>query len=108
MNQEHTAAAPSGHITVKNYIVGFVLALVLTIVSFGLAMLGALPKNWLFVGITVAALLQMFVHMRYFLHLDWSKEKRWNVVTLGFTAILLLIFIGGTVWVMYTLNSRMM
>ena len=92
----------------KGYIIGFVLAIVLTIISFSLVMLKGMNRRTIMAGIFIAAILQMLVHLHYFLHLDKSSSSRWNVITLVFTAILLFIFIGGTLWVMYTLNSRMM
>ena len=52
--------------------------------------------------------MQILVHLHYFLHLDVSSEKRWNVLALLFTFSIMTIFVGGTLWVMYTLNYRMM
>ncbi len=99
----------AGHITKKNYIVGFLLATLFTIISFGLvAFKDALPRSVIVISLSVAALLQMFVHLYYFLHLNKSSEQRWNVIALAFTALLIFIFVGGTIWVMYTLNIRMM
>ena len=99
----------AGHITKKNYIIGFVLATVLTIISFGLvAFKDSIPRSVIIISLSVAALLQMFVHLYYFLHLNKSSEQRWNVIAIAFTALLVFIFVGGTIWVMYTLNLRMM
>ena len=99
----------AGHITKKNYIIGFVLATLFTLLSFGLvAIKDSLPKIAIIISLSVAALLQMFVHLYYFLHLNKSSEQRWNVIALAFTALLIFIFVGGTIWVMYTLNLRMM
>lgn len=99
----------AGHVTRKNYIIGFVLATLFTVISFGLvAFKDSLSKNTVLILLSVAALLQMFVHLYYFLHLNKSSEQRWNVIALAFTAVLIFIFVGGTIWVMYTLNLRMM
>lgn len=109
MSQEtHNENMGAAHISTKNYIIGFILAVVLTIVSFGLVMTDAVSKTVAVIGLFAAAVLQMLVHLHYFLHLDRSSEQRWNVIALAFTAILLFIFVAGTIWVMYTLNSRMM
>lgn len=109
MDQSHGHNNGTGHSTVKGYVTGFILAIVLTVISFGLIMLkDKISETALYIGLFAAAILQMLVHLHYFLHLDRSTEQRWNVIAIGFTAILLFIFIGGTMWVMYTLNSRMM
>jgi cytochrome o ubiquinol oxidase subunit IV len=107
MNQEHNENMGASHITMKNYLIGFILAVVFTIISFGVVVAGV-SKPASIILLFAAAVLQMLVHLRYFLHLNGSSEQRWNVIVLAFTALMLLIFIGGTIWVMYTLNSRMM
>lgn len=107
-NHQHNEAMGASHATYKSYIIGFVLAVVFTVISFACVMLDGVPKKTAFIGLSIAALLQMAVHLRYFLHLDNSSAQRWNVVLLAFTALLVFIFIGGTIWVMLTLNSRMM
>lgn len=99
----------AGGTTKRNYIIGFVLATVLTIISFGFVVLkDSIPRTAVLILLSAAALAQMAVHLYYFLHLNKSSEQRWNVIALAFTAVLMFIFIGGTIWVMYTLNIRMM
>ena len=111
MNQPHhnDENMGAGGTTRKNYIIGFILATILTIISFGfVALQDSIPRNVIVITLSVAALAQMFVHLYYFLHLNKSSEQRWNVIALAFTAVLIFIFVGGTIWVMYTLNLRMM
>lgn len=108
MSNSHTEVAETSHSGYKSYLIGFVLAVLFTIVSFAFVMLDQVPKKVAFIGLSIAALLQMLVHIRYFLHIDRSKEQRWNLVFIAFTAVLVFIFLGGTIWVMFTLNSRMM
>ncbi|NLO69879.1 MAG: cytochrome o ubiquinol oxidase subunit IV [Porphyromonadaceae bacterium] len=99
----------AGNITKRNYLIGFILATVLTIISFGFVVFkDSLPRNTIVILLSAAALLQMFVHLYYFLHLNKSSEQRWNLIAFLFTLVLMFIFIGGTIWVMYTLNIRMM
>lgn len=97
----------SGHLR-GQYLVGFILAILLTIVSFAIVAFEGQP-SWLAVAaLSVAATLQILVHLRYFLHLDRSKKMEWNLITIVFTALIVFIFIAGTVWVIFTLNARMM
>ncbi len=107
-NHQHNEAMGASHSSYKTYIIGFVLAVVFTLISFACVMTEGVSKKTAFIGLAIAAVLQMAVHLRYFLHLDNSSSQRWNVVLLAFTALLVFIFIGGTIWVMLTLNSRMM
>lgn len=108
MDQEHNQNMGASHITTKGYITGFILALLLTVISFGLIWTHAVSRQFDVIGLFAAAVAQMLVHLHYFLHLDRSSAQRWNVIALAFTALLLFIFVAGTIWVMYTLNARMM
>jgi cytochrome o ubiquinol oxidase subunit IV len=94
--------------SLKTYITGFVLSVVLTVIPFALVMGGGVPRSAMVWGICSAGIVQIFVHLHYFLHLDTSSAARWNVMALVFSLLIIFIFVGGTVWVMYTLNSRMM
>jgi len=104
--EKHADHSP-GHLR-GQYVVGFILAILLTVVSFGIVALGVQPQWLAVVALVVAATVQIFVHLRYFLHLDTSKEMTWNLVSIVFTALIVFIFIAGTVWVIFTLNARMM
>lgn len=95
------------HGTFKGYAIGFVLSIVLTAVPFALVMNGSLPRSTIMVGIFLAALVQVFVHLHYFLHLDTSAKERDNVLSLAFTGLIMLIFVAGTVWIMVNLRERM-
>ncbi len=97
-----------GHLSAKKYLVGFALAVLLTIVSFGLALIHGISRSTVLAGLFVAAILQMLVHLHFFLHLDRSSRQRWNLITFAFSLLLIFIFVGGSIWVMVTLNARMM
>ena len=107
MTNEHDNHTGAGHITVGKYVLGFILAIGLTVLSFVIVAAGIQPKYAALVGLVLAAIVQILVHLHYFLHLDRSPENLWNLIAIVFTGIILLIFIGGTVWVIFTLNSRM-
>lgn len=89
-----------------SYLWGIGLALLLTLVSFALVRWAALPRVWLLGTIGVLALAQMLVHFRYFLHISLS-QKREDLLLLLFSALLLLIMVAGTLWIMASLALRM-
>jgi cytochrome o ubiquinol oxidase operon protein cyoD len=90
------------------YVTGLGLALVLTVIPFGLVAIDALPKTTTLIVIAVAAVIQVLVHLRYFLHIDVDTTPRENLLALAFAAILILIMVGGTLWIMFNLYYRMM
>ncbi|MGO9578954.1 MAG: cytochrome o ubiquinol oxidase subunit IV [Desulfobaccales bacterium] len=94
--------------SLKSYLTGFVLALILTAIPFALMMRGAWSASAALAGIFSAGLIQILVHLHYFLHLDASSAARWNVLAMIFTLLIMALFVGGTLWIMSTLNYRMM
>jgi cytochrome o ubiquinol oxidase subunit IV len=94
--------------SLKSYLTGFVLSLILTAMPFALVMSGAWSASATLAGIFIAGLVQILVHLHYFLHLDTSSAARWNVVALIFTLLIMVLFVGGTLWIMSSLNYRMM
>ena len=90
------------------YMVGFGLAVILTAIPFILVAFKLLSASTTLVVIAVLALIQVAVHLRYFLHLDFKDTPRENLVVLAFTAALIVIMIGGSLWIMFDLHARMM
>lgn len=97
------------HATVGGYVVGFLLSVVLTAVPFWLVMDDVFPSS-LATAIVILgfAVVQIFVHMVYFLHMNTKVESGWSMLALIFTVTLVLIMFFGSVWVMYHLNTNMM
>lgn len=105
----HGHGEAMGHGSMKSYVVGFVLAALLTAAPFWLVMTGALGSVPATIGaIFLMAGVQMIVHVVCFLHVNRSAEGGWTLVALAFTSVLLLILIVGSLWIMYHLNTNMM
>jgi len=92
----------------RAYIVGLVLAILLSVFSFYLVYAESFSAKTIFIGLSISAFVQIIVHLRFFLHLDLQKKNRWSLYVLLFTALLIFIFIGGSIWIMSTLSMRMM
>jgi cytochrome o ubiquinol oxidase operon protein cyoD len=92
----------------RSYVWGVGLALLLTVVPFGLVhWRPGMSHISLRLVIGIFALAQMLVHFRFFLHLSF-KEKREDLLLLLFSALLLTIMVAGTIWIMASLAVRMM
>lgn len=96
------------HGSFKTYMIGFVLSVILTVIPFGLVMTGILPNQTTGLLIVAAAVVQIVVHMIYFLHMSPKSEGGWNMLALIFTIVIVVICVAGSVWVMYHLNTNMM
>ena len=86
------------------YIAGFVFALILTGIPFGLVVAELLPRFPTLVVIAILAVVQVVVHLRFFLHIDLKETPRENLLALAFAAVLIFIMVGGTLWIMLDLE----
>ena len=104
---DHDGGAP--HSTLRGYLTGFVLSVVLTAIPFWLVMGKVFSSSAVTATILLAfAVVQIVVHMIYFLHMDAKGEGGWNLLALIFTLVLVVITLAGSIWVMYHLNVNMM
>ena len=122
---------PSPTESTTAYLTGFALALSLTVLAFMLvgaktgitlgplsAMLQAMPSlgrffvelpRWVVLtGIFALAVIQIGVHLRYFLHLDFSPKQKPMVQALLFSLLIIFIVVCGTLWIMHDLDRQMM
>ena len=94
--------------TLATYGIGFAFSVILTAIAFWITMSGTPSHAVILTTIFGAAIAQILVHLRYFLHLNNSSASRWNMLALVFTVLIMVLFVGGTLWIMHSLNYRMM
>lgn len=104
----HSASHSASHGTVKSYVVGFILSLGLTALSFGAVMSGTLPRGMILPAITLLAVVQLLVQLIYFLHLGTAPEQRNNTMIFILTGLLIATIVAGSLWVMHNANVNMM
>ncbi|ASU65510.1 cytochrome o ubiquinol oxidase subunit IV [Brucella melitensis] len=108
MSSPHQTHDHAAHGSLKSYLIGFVLAVILTVVPFALAMGGYFTPATTAVIVLAIAAVQILVHLIYFLYLDPKSEGGWNMLALVFTGIILAIVLIGSIWIMYHLDTNMM
>ncbi len=91
----------------RHYLTGAVLSAVLTVVAFGTVMVLALDRPVTLVVIAVAAILQIVVQLRYFLHIGLDRQKREDLQLILFSVLMLSLMAFGTIWIMLNLAGRM-
>ena len=96
------------HGSVKSYLTGFVLSVILTGIPFWMVMTGAYGHKVTMIAIFVFAILQILVHLRYFLHLNFSKEGRLNTMAFIFTAMVIVLLVGLSIWIITVSDILMM
>ncbi|MBF0887530.1 cytochrome o ubiquinol oxidase subunit IV [Gluconobacter sp. LMG 1744] len=107
MAQAHTAH-DSSHGSYSAYLIGFVLAVILTVASFAAVMAHVLPPSMTLAALTFLAVVQIVVHLVFFLHLNTSSEQSWNLMCFIFAAASVIVIIGGTIFIMHDTAINMM
>lgn len=88
------------------YVTGALLSAGLTALAFW-AVLGAdWPRGTTLWVIGAAAVAQIAVQLRFFLHIGWN-QKRDDLQLILFSIVLLGMMMGGTLWIMSSLAMRM-
>jgi cytochrome o ubiquinol oxidase subunit IV len=87
---------------------GFGTALVLTLAAFILVEMRYFVRQTTLVLIGALGVLQVLVHFRYFLHLRLRAESRDRILTLVFAAVVGVLMVIGTLWIIADLKRRMM
>lgn len=109
MSNAHSPAAhDAAHGSLKSYIAGFLLSLLLTAGSFGAVMSGVVPQATILPAIVTLAVVQLLVQLILFLHLGSAVEQRSNTVIFVLTGLLIAIIVAGSLWVMHNANANMM
>lgn len=96
---EHVASKGSE----KSYITGFLLSLGLTLVAF-FAVTEKIAEGWgLVLLLSGLAVTQLLVQLVYFLHIGQEEKPRWNLHSLLFASMVVVIIVFGSLWIMRNL-----
>ena len=96
------------HGTYTSYILGFVMSLILTLIAY-FAVIKEILQGWsLILVIMGIGIIQLFVQLLFFLHLGSESKPRWNLMVFLFSGMVLVVIVGGSLWIMYSLNERVM
>ncbi len=100
---------PHDHGSYRSYITGFVLSVILTAIPFGIVMAGGFDNRTVTALVVMAfAVVQIVVHMVYFLHMNTRSDEGWTAMSAMLTIVVVAIMLSGSLWVMYHLNTNMM
>lgn len=104
-SHDHGGAA---HGSVREYVTGLILSIVLTAIPFSVVMSGALGEALTVTLILLCAVGQVMVQLVFFLHMNASSEQLWNTTSAIFVVVLVAILIVGSIWIMQHLNHNML
>ncbi|MCP9626164.1 cytochrome o ubiquinol oxidase subunit IV [Rhodopseudomonas palustris] len=93
---------------VWGYVAGLALSLLLTATSFFIAGTDLVWQPSIPVALGVLAIAQMGVQLVFFLHLTTGPDNTNNVLALAFGTLIVVLVVGGSIWIMGHLNANMM
>lgn len=93
---------------VLGYVIGLGLAILFTATSFFIAGTDLVWQPSIPVAIIVLAIAQMGIHLVFFLHITTGADNANNVLALAFGILIVILVIGGSLWIMSNLNQNMM
>lgn len=102
---DHSGAS---HGSVKTYMTGFILSIILTVIPFWMVMTGAVSPAVILGTILAMAVVQVLVHLVCFLHMNTESDEGWNMTAFVFTVLIIAILVVGSIWIMWNLNYNMM
>jgi len=100
---DHSGAS---HGSVKTYMTGFILSIILTVIPFWMVM--AASPAVILGTILAMAVVQVLVHLVCFLHMNTKSDEGWNMTAFVFTVLIIAILVVGSIWIMWNLNYNMM
>lgn len=126
---EHLDKQSHFKFAIKQYIVGYVLSIIFSVIPFFVVVSGyfvdpeyVLPTSFdagdfvslehamgpmRSIGVIIilaCAAVQFYIQMVFFMHITEGPNAKWNIIKVGFTALITLIVVLGSVWIMFSLH----
>jgi cytochrome o ubiquinol oxidase subunit IV len=89
------------------YGIGYLLAALLTGVSFACVFFRLLPQPETFIFVIILAFVQICVHLRCFLHISLQPSARADLVLLLFSTVIIMLIVIGTLVILFDERARM-
>ena len=83
------ASSGASHGSVKTYMTGFILSIILTVIPFWMVMTGAASPAVILGTILAMAVVQILVHLVCFLHMNTKSDEGWNMTAFVFTVLII-------------------
>ena len=93
---------------IQSYTIGLVLAALLTAASFYTVRTPLIWGPGIPIMLAMLAVAQMGVHLVFFLHITSDPDNTNNALALAFGVLIVILVIGGSLWIMANLNDRLM
>jgi cytochrome o ubiquinol oxidase operon protein cyoD len=89
-----------------SYVFGFILSIAATLLAYWFVTNHLLPKQALIYTVMAIAVVQLIIQAVFFLHI--GRGSRWKFLTFVFALLIVMIVVGGSIWIMNNLDYNMM
>jgi cytochrome o ubiquinol oxidase operon protein cyoD len=96
------------NVSYKPLFLGFMLSLLLAIGMFRIADRELLSGDIFTLAIFGLAIFQALLQLFFFMHVGLEAKPHWVSVSFVFTVLVILIIVGGSIWIMNNLNYNLM
>jgi cytochrome o ubiquinol oxidase subunit IV len=104
----NTSTQTQGYTKTKLYALGFVISVICTLIPYVTVSHQLMSLHATYIVIVLFAFIQAIVQVFCFVRSNTSREDgRWNVIAFLFTIVIMVILVGGSLWIMYNLNAHM-
>lgn len=95
------------HGTTSSYFIGFILSLIFSFIPYYMVVEQIVTGNTLFITILGFAVIQMIIQVTFFLHIGRGPKPNWNLFFFGATLVVILMVVGGSVFIIDNLHYNM-
>ncbi|MGE5196532.1 MAG: cytochrome o ubiquinol oxidase subunit IV [Anaerolineae bacterium] len=92
----------------KPQFLGFITSLVLTLAVYRIITHYELTDVLLTVTVFGLAFFQAVLQLFFFLHLGMESKPQWGMITFLFALLVIIVVVGGSLWIMNNLNYNLM
>ena len=93
--------------TLASYVTGYIFSIYLTFAAYLMVYNHLFSNIVLTTVIVILALVQFIIQVVFFLHLGRETKPRWKLAVMLFMIMVVVILVGGSLWIMSNLNVRM-
>ena len=88
----------------QGYVIGFILAALLTVASFAVAMGDIVWEPAVPAALAALGVAQIGVHLVFFLHITTGPDNTNNILALAFGVFIVALIVIGSMWIMANLD----
>lgn len=92
----------------KPLFIGFVLSLIVMAGAYRTAVKLHVSKEIIDLALFGLGTVQALIQLVFFLQIGLESRPRWNLITFLFLILVLIVIIGGSIWIMHNLNYNVM